>query len=210
MTMNESAVNEPKERDDPAKSTPTAKVSEKRDRLEWMKLLLPSLIAIVGVAVGLMQYGTTSSFSVRQPFLEKQTELCEAASGHAARLATTIDPETWKKSREEFWMLYYGPLAIVEDVESDVPNRVEEMMVRFGKRLSQIGHVPPPLPIRGELGDASLCIAYACRDLLASRWNYGILRLFQRQTDASARVETQRMTCDDQPDVTPGPSDKKT
>jgi hypothetical protein len=82
---------------------------------EWTKFLIPSFIAIATIAVGLIQYISTSNQTVRQPFLERQSTLCFAASEHAARLASTVDPEQWKKSWAEFWMLYWGPLAIVED-----------------------------------------------------------------------------------------------
>jgi hypothetical protein len=39
---------------------------------EWTKFLIPSLIAIATVAVGLIQYISTSNQTVRQPFLERQ------------------------------------------------------------------------------------------------------------------------------------------
>src|SRR4051812_36517729 len=103
--------------------------------MDLIKFAIPVFIAVVTLVAGFVQFGTTSAFSVRQPFLQKQTEVCHAAAEHVARLASTLHAETWDKSREEFWMLYWGPLAIVEDVETQTTNRVEAAMVAFGKEL---------------------------------------------------------------------------
>ena len=84
--------------------------------LEWTKLVLTAIGGAIVLFIGGVQYVTTSSLSVRQPFLSKQMDLCLAAAEHAARLASTKDEDQWKKSRDEFWMLYHGPLAVVENV----------------------------------------------------------------------------------------------
>ena len=143
----------------------------------WTKFGVTTVIAVLALIAGFLQFGTTSSYSVRQPFLEMQSELCRSAAEHAARLASTRDPETWKKSREEFWMLYWGPLAIVEDVEAKTHN-VEEKMVQFGEELIKTNPSSPTLPI-SSLEQPALKIAYACRDLLSSKWNAGILGWFR-------------------------------
>ena len=147
-----------------------------RNSADWVKFGLTALGGVAVFAVGLAQYVTTSAFSVRQPFLELQSRLCNSAAEHAARLASTCELSTWQKSREEFWMLYWGPLAIVEDVESK-SNRVEAAMVKFGDILKTIDAVSPPLPIR-SLEQPALEISHACRDLLASKWNAGIMKWF--------------------------------
>jgi hypothetical protein len=73
--------------------------SEKKGRwTEWATILIPSAIAIVTIAVGLIQHISTSAKTARQPFLEKQSSLCFQASEQAARLATTTDAAPWKKS----------------------------------------------------------------------------------------------------------------
>jgi hypothetical protein len=146
----------------------------------WIKFALTSGIAVVALGAGLIQFGTTSAFSVRQPFLEKQTALCISAAEHVGRLASTLDANTWGKSREEFWMLYWGPLAIVEDVESQATNRVEAAMVAFGKELGKINPASPALPV-SALEQPALKVAHACRDLLTSKWSFGILRWFGNQ-----------------------------
>ncbi len=142
----------------------------------WLKFGVTTVLAIGAVAVGLVQFGTTNFFSVRQPFLEMQSELCRSAAEHVARLASTIDLPTWQKSREEFWMLYWGPLAIVEDVES--PTKVvAPAMIAFGERLKQVDPKSPTLPVTSLEGPA-IDVAHACQALLSSKWNVGILKLF--------------------------------
>ena len=140
--------------------------------------VLTAAVALVAIVVGFAQFVTTSAFSVRQPFLDLQSKLCSSAAEHAARLASTRDPLTWQKSREEFWMLYWGPLAIVEDVESRAENRVEAAMVEFGGILKTIDPVSPALPV-SSLEQPALKVAHACRDLLAAKWKAGILKWFQ-------------------------------
>src|SRR5712691_510833 len=103
----------------------------------WIKYGATTGIAVIALVVGFIQFGTTGAFSVRQPFLEKQTGLCHSAAEHVARLASSRDAKTWSNSREEFWMLYWGPLAIVEDVESQTKNRVEAAMIEFGDELKK-------------------------------------------------------------------------
>jgi hypothetical protein len=146
----------------------------------WLKFGATTGIAVAALTAGFIQFGTTSAFSIRQPFLEMQGNLCRSAAEHAARLASSSDSVTWKKSREEFWMLYWGPLAIVEDVESQAENRVEAAMVAFGAILKTIDQASPPLPVSSLEGPA-LNVAHACRDLLSTKWNFGILRWFKQQ-----------------------------
>ncbi len=146
----------------------------------WIKFGATTGIAVVALAVGFIQFGTTSTFSVRQPFLQMQGNLCNSAAEHAARLASTLDLATWKKSREDFWMLYWGPLAIVEDVESRADNRVETAMVAYGNALKTIDPAAPPLPV-SALEQPALNVAHACRDLLGAKWNFGVLGWFRQQ-----------------------------
>ena len=144
----------------------------------WIKFIATTVIAVGALITGFLQFGTTSSFSVRQPFLNMQSELCRSAAESVARLASTLDPGTWKKSREEFWMLYWGPLAIVEDVEAKTHD-VEASMVQFGDELKKTDPNSPALPI-GSLERPALKVSHACRDLLSSKWNVGILKWFRQ------------------------------
>jgi hypothetical protein len=148
------------------------------NRLELTKFGATTLIAVITIGIGFMQYGYTSSFSVRQPFIAKQTDLCLAASEHAARLATTRSPAAFEKSREEFWMLYWGPLAVVEDVETRAESRVAIEMRKFGDAFKVVDAPNVPLPLDG-LTTLAINIAHACRDLLGSKWEVGVLQWFR-------------------------------
>jgi hypothetical protein len=120
----------------------------------------------------------------RQPFLEEQTSLCFRASEQAARLATTDDPDQWKKSWDEFWMLYWGPLAIVEDVSGNSANKdsiyaeVAPSMIQFGDKIKVIGKMPAKLPADGLTGP-SINISKACQRLVTSWWATGIPSWFR-------------------------------
>jgi hypothetical protein len=60
--------------------------------LEWTKLVLTAIGGAIALLVGGVQYVTTSSPSVRQPFLSKQMDLRLAAAEHAARLIWAVAP----------------------------------------------------------------------------------------------------------------------
>jgi hypothetical protein len=86
-------------------------------KAEWTKFTITTLLAIVAFIIGLVEYSATSFYSARKPFLEMQANLCKSAAEAAARVATASDKDNWDKARNDFWMLYWGSLAIVEDVE---------------------------------------------------------------------------------------------
>jgi len=140
--------------------------------MEWTKLVLTTVVGTAAFVVGFIQYASTSSLSVRQPYLEKQMELCLTASEHAARLATTRDMAQWDRSWEEFWMLYWGPLAITEEAGTD--SLVANRMIVFGDRLKPYVSTPPVLPVAG-LTQPSIDIAHSCSDLIQSKWRTGFL-----------------------------------
>src|SRR5262249_50112202 len=115
-----------------------AEASEaKKRRLEWFRIGIPSGIAVVTIVIGFIQYISTSSCSSRQPYLTKQTELCLQASEHTARLASTSDRAQWDKSRGEFWMLWIGPLEVVQEAGSGSKSRVADEMIAFGHELEK-------------------------------------------------------------------------
>jgi hypothetical protein len=142
-------------------------------RSERRKWLVGTTLTVVTVLIGLLQFSMTYAVSVRQPF-EIQTKQCVSASENAARLASTRNMDTWKDAREQFWMLYWGPLAIVENVGAqEGQGRVESLMVAFGNVLREVEKGTPTLPV-SQLEQKALAISHACRDLLISRWNAGL------------------------------------
>src|SRR5262249_18716985 len=144
-------------------------------RQERRKWIVATALTVATILIGVLQFSLTHAVAVRQPFLEMQTKQCVSASDNAARLASTRNMETWTKAREEFWALYWGPLAIVENVGSEGQGRVEQLMVSFGNDLRTIEAGTPSLPVT-QLEQKALAISHACRDLLVSRWNAGIFR----------------------------------
>jgi hypothetical protein len=156
--------------------------------LEWTKFIVTTLGGIIVFGGGLYQYISTSSHTARQPFLEKQTALCFQASEQAARLATTVDQDQWKNSWSEFWMLYWGPLAIVEDVsgqkesgqKESIYAKVAPSMIQFGTKIKTIGETPKTLPADGLTGLA-INISKACQVLVTSWWATGVSSWFRQQ-----------------------------
>lgn len=96
-----------------------------------------------------------------KPFLERQLRLYTEASEVAACIATgtnaVVDHIEIQTAKKRFWQLYYGELALVENVE------VEEAMVQLGEAISNGMD-------QSELRRASLNLASACRRSLATSW----------------------------------------
>jgi len=97
-----------------------------------------------------------------RPFWETQLKLYVRAAEAAAAIATSDQPESRKRAESEFWLLYWGPLATVEDVSIQMMEKspVETAMVAFGSYLKQ----HPKARDRRELKRLSLDLAHAMRD----------------------------------------------
>jgi len=172
-------------------------------KVEWRKFIITTLLGIIAFIVGLTEYGATNFYSVRKPFLQMQSDLCKSATEAAARVATATDPEAWRKALDEFWALYWGPLAIVEDVdlrELPPPNpekpqaglagKVEQLranlensktpvtdsMIVFAA-VASVQSTPPPAPKLNSATDlqkSAYAIARACQKSIHSVWNVRI------------------------------------
>jgi hypothetical protein len=94
----------------------------------------------------------------RQPFLERQMRHYFEAVAAASKLATLEDGPDRTEALEQFWHLYWGPLAVVED------SAVERAMVNFGRGLSENLE-------RTALRQRALQLAHACRDSLQKLWD---------------------------------------
>ena len=86
-------------------------------KAEWKRFTITTSLATAAFVIGLVEYSATGFYSARQPFVEMQANLCKSAAEAAARVATASDKDTWDKASNDFGMLYWGPLAIVEDVD---------------------------------------------------------------------------------------------
>ena len=131
-----------------------------------------SLVALAGVvAAGAIYYRTISTANPNidrsDPVLrEEAIKLCTEASEVTARLASSSDRTDWMAARSRFWVLYNGPLYIIESKEKerspDHTSPLEGAMVRFGRLLKEAGD-NPKLPLT-TLDQGSLAVALACKD----------------------------------------------
>jgi hypothetical protein len=100
-----------------------------------------------------------------KPLWDKQLALYIEATEKAAVIATTDDDVARREAEKRFWVLYWGPLAAVEDVglEKEQKPRVERAMVEFGRAIE---NKEPVARNRDELAQLSLNLAHAIRDAL--------------------------------------------
>jgi hypothetical protein len=94
----------------------------------------------------------------QKPFLERQMAHYFQATEAASKIANMEDVPSRREAIARFWLLYWGPLAVVEDAA------VERAMVNFGNALRSES------PDRVELQQLSLDLAHACRDSLQKLW----------------------------------------
>lgn len=109
-----------------------------------------------------------------KPFLERQLALYSEATQVAARIATSDDDSVKIAAIERFWQLYWGELALVEDVG------VEKAMSRFGIALEL-------MELEGQLPELSLELAHACRKSLAKSWG---VELWESHYSRSSQPES--------------------
>jgi|HubBroStandDraft_4_1064222.scaffolds.fasta_scaffold66332_2 hypothetical protein len=130
----------------------------------WLATLVTATLTAL---VGIWQFRSQRQQSNRQPFLQKQLDLCFEASETAARLATETNKDEWEKARLTFWRLYWGTLSIVEDP------KVEVAMLELGGLVPRQPVAEPSLPMR-VLERPSLKLAHMCRSLILGSWNVHI------------------------------------
>lgn len=138
-------------------------------------ILVSALIGAATIGVGIWQFHTDSDrrdvnaqFEARKPFLIKQMELCFQASEAASTLASGTNLENWRDAKETFWMLYWGPLSVVENPLGKEQGPVEMQMVVFGDALKLLQD-SPTLPI-ASLEQQSFDLAHRCRELIFDSW----------------------------------------
>jgi hypothetical protein len=126
---------------------------------KWLALLA---VACGGV-YGFLEYKDVVEKDFRKPFWEKQLDHYFDASSAASLLATSCDIHELEKAKVEFYRLFYGPLAIVED------DRVETAMVSFHDELSS----SKELAVCGstKLKNLSLDLAWKLRQSIGYTWN---------------------------------------
>jgi hypothetical protein len=134
---------------------------------DW-KIVVPWLLSVVTVAVGIWQYADKQAQANREPFLKEQLKLVFEASETVAKLANVTDPKTWQEARTRFWVLYWGPLGLVEDAV------VARCMIKAGQIIPGPEHAEvPPLPLSG-LKQTSIQLSHAARNLILDSWDVSL------------------------------------
>jgi hypothetical protein len=144
-----------------------SKSNSKKSRLDAAFPWVGLVVSILTVLFGIWQFLLQQIQSNKQEFGKKQLELCVQATDAAARLAETTDPVEWEKARQAFWILYWGPLAIVED------QNMATAMIDFGKHLPKDPVPPSGLPVH-DLDAPAINIAHAARNLIQTNWNVNL------------------------------------
>jgi hypothetical protein len=122
----------------------------------------------------------------KQPFFVKQFEVSLRATKMASTMATTKDELAFNAAENEFWLLYWGELAVVESSE------VASAMVAFGDNLEQMRR-PIQLPA-SELQDYSLSLADAVRNQTQSNWMVELPPLSALKSPVENHSGARRMT----------------
>jgi hypothetical protein len=136
--------------------------------------VVPWILTLATIVVGIWKFSQQQMQANRQPFLQKQLELCFQATETVARLASETDPTEWEKARITFWRLYWGPLSIVEDWS------VEGEMVKLGKLVPGHAGTALELPMK-SLEVPSYHLAHAVRELVLASWNVDLPPLQDRR-----------------------------
>jgi hypothetical protein len=102
----------------------------------------------------------TAQREFMRPLLEKQQELYFEAATAAATIVSTRDAAERRKAEGKFWILYRGPLVMVESTD------VSGAMKKFGRCLT--GEDPCDA---GELNDRSLALASTLETSMLKTWN---------------------------------------
>jgi hypothetical protein len=170
------------------------------DKVEKYIPVITALIAVAGFWFGVYQFyrqertaadkfkteltselrraNETKELELRKPFWEKQLQLYFSASEAAATIATSKKKEARAAAEAQFWMLYWGPLAIVEDAGMTESGDavVEQAMVNFGNCLSEAEKCNA-----SELNQRSLLLAHKCRESVGKSWKVKLADLQGRQ-----------------------------
>jgi hypothetical protein len=133
----------------------------------------------LGAAAALAAAGAFYYFTIAVPnsnldrnnsiLREEAIKLCREISEVTAVLASSSDRAAWGAARSRFWVLYTGPLYIIETKEKenspDHTSPLEIAMVRFGRLLKDAGDTPEKLPMT-TLDQGSLAVGRACKDTI--------------------------------------------
>lgn len=138
-------------------------------KTDW-KTVIPWLMSIATIAIGIWQYADKQAQANREPFLKEQLDLVFEASNVVSTLANTTNTETWELNRERFWVLFWGPLGVVES------RQVARCMAAAGTKIPKPGKPMPELPL-SDLENVSLALSHASRELILNSWQVSLPKL---------------------------------
>lgn len=149
------------------------------------------VLTVLGVAIGgiwaICSYRMTSEKEFRRPLWDTQLSLYFQAATSAGKIATLPEGKARDESVGEFWNLYYGPLAVVEDDE-----QVCEAMVDFGECLPKPGRVYAEEECDKPLVQhRSLLLANAVRRSIGADWNRKLDQLNTPPTESTCRLRVE-------------------
>lgn len=155
-----------------------------------------TLALIAGGIFALWRYSDTTARQFQRPLWDQQVKLYFETTRVTAQLASLEPGPAWQAAANEFWVMYFGPLSIVEN------QGVEQAMVDFSAALeaatplAQMVTAPALQEIapdrtsdlakrfdaaKAELQTASLSLAWACRDSLHTNLDAGLPALKYRK-----------------------------
>ena len=128
--------------------------------------ILTAVIAGLALVATIWQFIVGRAQASKEPFLKEQMQLCFRACAAVGAMLSERDSAKWEAARAEFWVLYWGPLCVVEDAA------VDSAMEALGERLpAASAPTPSSLPLDDpELQLRSLKLAYAMRALILRCW----------------------------------------
>jgi hypothetical protein len=154
------------------------RVDRSRRRLRRVAAMLAFVLvsAFAGVAWWQRLQALDAQQTLEQTLLQTKEQRdaalvarCDEAAEITGMLATTRDKDIWLKSAERFWVLYSGPMYIVETYQKKYSrngrSNIEETMVKFGEKLKEEEKQPDKLP-HDALYGSSLSVSQACGELV--------------------------------------------
>jgi hypothetical protein len=98
----------------------------------------------------------TAELTAKQGFLSKRLDFYIEASSCAGVIAGSDNETEVAAARDRFWVLFWGPMSVIEDPE------VETAMVNFSEALKKHD--------RDSLKASAYQLAHTCRDSLKRDW----------------------------------------
>jgi hypothetical protein len=134
---------------------------ESKISTESILKIITSIIALITIIVGIIQYTSSRANEFKKAFWTEQLTLYKKATSLAATLAVSKNLNDVEEDREDFWKLYWGQLSIIEHPE------VKDAMVEYGNQLYE---VEKGNQSTSTLRQLSYNLARACRKSLAKTW----------------------------------------